>query len=288
MMPGYLTRTCHVAVAVALSVAVDSVMAAPPSDSALQLMQTSPYCKSVERLDADAVFTLLVERYRRLESYTDSVVVTWRTIDAADPQDIDEVEMTMDCQATNESLTVQTSGGSFWRALGLTVPFRTGERTREAVDQVEYYFAPHMALKFSEHPLGELHAERGRDLEARQVRDVTINDRPMVQLDLRSRPDGADVEREADEGDDASTVSLFINPDSMLIERVDRTEQLDDGRTQTTTLDITPTEHRDAPAPDWRDDVAHDVIEDLREWSSEPSSTEAVDDPMLNNAGLRP
>ncbi len=51
----------------------------------------------------------------------------------------------------------------------------------------------------------------------------------------------------------------------MLVERVDRREQLDDGRMQTTTLDITPTAHSDVPdmhaMPDMPDMPAasHDV-----------------------------
>ncbi|MCA9296335.1 MAG: hypothetical protein KC983_07450 [Phycisphaerales bacterium] len=223
------------------------------SESALDVMATSPYCRAAGTLDAETVFTMLVERYRRLEAYSDQVVVTWRTIDDAFPEDVDEVNMTMDCQATNEKLTVQTSGGTFWRSLGIHVPFRATPETTRMANDVEYYLAPHMALKFSDRPLEQLNAERGRSLEARQLTEVTINDRRMVQLDLNVRttesaspsPSGTDTPAAPTGTPAASTMSLYINPDSMLVERVDRREQLDDGRTQTTTLDITPTAHRD-------------------------------------------
>jgi hypothetical protein len=223
------------------------------SGSALEVMATSPYCRAAGTLDAETVFTLLVARYRRLETYSDQVVVTWRTIDDAFPEAVDEVNMTMDCQATNEELTVQTSGGTFWRSLGVRVPFRATPETSRIADDVEYYLAPHMVLKFSDRPLEQLNAERGRSLEARQVTEVTINDRRLVQLDLKVRsqvsasatsvPSESGVASTVD--DTESTMSLFINPDSMLVERVNRREQLDDGRMQTTTLDITPTAHRD-------------------------------------------
>ncbi|MEM7229994.1 MAG: hypothetical protein AAF432_14390 [Planctomycetota bacterium] len=247
-MTGRRCAGIRVSIAMITAVAVAAPMAhgRASHDNALDVLATSSYYRATDdgTLTAETVFDLLVKRYKQLDTYADEVRVVYRTTDTDAPNDVDEVEMTMDCTADADELTVRTSGGSIWRSLGVSVPFKSPRGAKAARQRYNFFLAPHMVLKFSERPLTEWQHADDAPLEATAVTSVTIEDRALVQLDLAERSDDAD-----EPSDREPTVSLFINPDSMLVERVDRTQVLDDGRTQTTTLDITPTDHSDIAPP---------------------------------------
>jgi len=221
---------------------------AEASNDATDVLTDNAFCQATGRLDPEVFFDQLVERYRRLDRYVDEVVVCWQTISDATPEDVDEVRLTMDCTASDGALSVQTSGGTLWRRFGINIPFRPMPGARRAAMESRYYLAPHMALMFSEDPREQLHADVDRPLVAHQVSEVMIDDRRLVQLDLAAGEATGATDNTAtvdDTREESSTVSLYINPESMLVERVDRHESFGDGRSQRTTLDITPTEHED-------------------------------------------
>jgi hypothetical protein len=63
---------------------------------------------------------------------------------------------------------------------------------------------------------------------------VTIDNKPMVHVELKSG-DGSSEDCQA-------KFDLFVNPDSMLIERIEGEQVLPDGANYSTTLQITPGE----------------------------------------------
>ena len=65
---------------------------------------------------------------------------------------------------------------------------------------------------------------------------VVVNDRELVQISLRG---------DASASEACPQYDLFVNPESMLIERIDGQEPLADGWARTTRLDITPIFVRD-------------------------------------------
>ena len=96
----------------------------------------------------------------------------------------------------------------------------------------QLWLAPHLILKFTDEPLMELREGIEEGFTPTSVEQVLLGDKPMWLLQLQSG-DGLSS------GFDAK-FDFFVNPDSMLIERIEGIQHLPDGSDFITTLDITP------------------------------------------------
>ncbi|MHC5024892.1 MAG: hypothetical protein ACYTGG_13480 [Planctomycetota bacterium] len=182
------------------------------------------------QIDPLRFFDELVGRYRRLTVYRDSVRVV-RITDRYG-QEPRRQETQLNCEILEGELHVKTPGSQILETLGLDLPLRTGEATKDAMRRRDLQLAPHLALKFSDEPLDGMHTTGTESLTPIDAAPVRVDDRTMVQLQLRTG-DGLSEDCEA-------KFDLLIDPDSMLIERITGEERLPDGATRQTTMDITP------------------------------------------------
>jgi hypothetical protein len=98
-----------------------------------------------------------------------------------------------------------------------------------------------MALKYAESPESGFRTSVPKGFTATSV-TVTEGEKPMVHLELRSG-DGDTDEPEAQ-------FDLYVNPDSLLIERIEGQEPMPGGGSYETTLEITPEVAEAEPAPE--------------------------------------
>ncbi|MHC4414079.1 MAG: hypothetical protein ACYS0G_02215 [Planctomycetota bacterium] len=186
-----------------------------------------------EPLEPEAFLTRLVERYRRLSVYQDTVDVVHTTIRADERPH--RVATRFTCRVENETLRVETPGTHVRDGIGLEVPLRQSPAMEALVLQYNLWLAPHMVLRFADEPLEEfrLGVEEGFALTGAEPVDVGA--RRMVRLKLRSR------DPQSGEAEDATArFDLYVGPQSMLIERIEGEQRLPDGASYRTTLDIMP------------------------------------------------
>lgn len=182
------------------------------------------------RLDARKFFQRVIDRYRRLEQYRDTtrlVQVTRR--DGDEPS---RVESRIVCEIADGKLQVQTPSSQAKSALGFDLPVKSAAPMRDAQLRYDLWLAPHMALKYTEAPLQQFRAGVDEGFTAVQAEAVTVEDKSMMQITLRSG-DGLSEQCTA-------TFDVFVNADSMLIERIEGQQTLPDGANFSTTLDIVP------------------------------------------------
>lgn len=187
---------------------------------------------SVEgRIDPLIFFDELVARYRGLTAYRDSthIVQITRRYDDTEPQ---RTETRVECELTDGKLSVVTPGSQVRHGLGLRIPVRESAETQQAQMRYDLWLLPHMALKFSERPLEELREGVPEGFTATEAVTVTIANRQMVHLELTSG-DGLS-------GDYNARFDLYVDPESMLIERIEGRQRLPDGGDFETTFHITP------------------------------------------------
>lgn len=190
---------------------------------------------SERALDAMSFFEHLVARYRALESYEDETSIVQITTHFGEERS-HRVETTVKCDIVEGRLNVRTPAaqvrGGMMRGLGLTLPIAPQE-VQGSKSMYDLWLAPHMAIKFADNPLSEFRAGVPEGFTATEVAPVTIDNKPMVHLELKSG-DGLS-------GDYAAKFDLYIDPDSMLIERIEGQQRLPDGGDFQTTVDIKPT-----------------------------------------------
>ncbi|MHC4217722.1 MAG: hypothetical protein ACYSU7_04620 [Planctomycetota bacterium] len=178
-------------------------------------------------------FGALVERYRGLSSYEDVAnVVEVRTREGRPPL---RVETRIACRLEGDRLTVTTPGSQVRAGAGLDVPLGTSPAMEALVLRYNLWLAPHMALHFVEDPLQDLRLGVPEGFTAAGAETVTVDQRDLVRLELRSA-DGASS------ADDAAPArfDFWVDPESMLIERIEGRQRLSDGADYETALQITP------------------------------------------------
>lgn len=184
------------------------------------------------RVDPLIFFDELVARYRALTAYSDQthiVEVTRRYDDGAEPQ---RAEKRVAADVSDGKLTVVTPGSQVRRSLGLALPIPPTPEMEQAAQRYDLWLVPHLVLKFSENPLEELREGVSEGFTATEAAAVTIDERPMVHLELTSG-DGLS-------GDYNARFDLYIDPESMLIERIEGRQRMPDGADFETTYHITP------------------------------------------------
>lgn len=180
--------------------------------------------------DPLAFFQKLVDRYRRLTTYRDTaqiVEITQREGEA--PK---RVEKRIACEIDGGELQVTTPARQLLRRLGLMLPIESTPKMDAARQQYDRWLAPHMTMKYAEEPLQDFRPGVEQGFTATEVGPVIIDRKDMVHLKLESGDGGAE---ECD-----ATFDLFVDPDSMLIERIEGEQQLSDGADYQTTIDIDP------------------------------------------------
>jgi len=180
--------------------------------------------------DATLFFDRLVEHYRSLDVYDDTAQLVETT--HRDGETSARVETTMACHVAAGELRVNTLAREVRDSLGMAVPVKTTPPMKDSLRKFDLWLAPHMALKFTETPLKEFRAGVDEGFTATEVASVTIDEKDMLHLALRSgdgRSDHCDAK-----------FDLYINRESMLIERIDGEQRLPDGASYCTTLHITP------------------------------------------------
>ncbi len=178
-------------------------------------------------------FAALVDRYRGLTAYEDVAdVVEVRTRSGRPPL---RVETRIACTLEGEALTVTTPGSQFRSSAGLDVPIDSSPAMEALVLRYNLWLAPHMALHFLDEPLKELRLGVPEGFTAAEAETVTVDEKHLVRLELRSEDPARPADAEA-----AARFEFWVDPQSMLIERIDGRQRLPDGADYRTTLEITP------------------------------------------------
>jgi hypothetical protein len=221
------------------------VAAAPPEwDGCL----TSDAETGELRIDALCFFDALIDRYQGLTAYedvADVLQVTERRGEASE-----RVETRIGCEIEGGKLRVRTPKSEARRLIGLGVPARLSPAMEAALLRYQIWLAPHMALRFADRPQENFRVGVRDGLVATEAERVQVGDRSMVHLKLESGG-----------GSDEASFDLFVNPESMLVERITGRQRLPDGAQYATTLDITPTHVDDAPVSEVGDQVGDEAGE---------------------------
>jgi hypothetical protein len=186
--------------------------------------------------DAATFFAKLVERYRSLEAYKDTARLVETT--HREGKEPDRVETKLACQVASGELKIETPARQARESLGVDLPVKESPPLKESKRKLDLWLAPHMALKFSDAPLKEFRAGVDEGFTATEVESVTIDNKEMLHVALRSG-DGRSEDCDA-------KFDLYVNRESMLIERIDGEQRMPDGASYCTTLHITPVEADDS------------------------------------------
>lgn len=224
----------------------------------------------------ECFFHSLLDRYRALDDYGDRTTVTRVSVREGEPER--RTESSVEVMLTDGRLDVVTPGQQARSAIGLDTGMPFIPVLDRASMAYKLWIAPHMTLKFdTDAPEGEASApeapaepdvaarpssvhssgaapsapqSRSR-LHATEAERVVIEERELVHLELRSGERGS--------ADADATYDLYVNPESMLVERIDGEERLPDGATMRTTVEITPMYSQPVVAPGADADLAPTV-----------------------------
>lgn len=189
--------------------------------------------------DPLSFFQQLVDRYGALVTYQDSVDAVFLTDRAG--EEPHRVETRIACEIKEGALRVETPGSQLREAAGLELPVGKTPAVEALVMRYKLWLAPHMALRFTDDPRREFRQGVEEGFTPTRVEPVSVGRRQLVHLELRS---GDGLSEECD-----ARFDLFVNPATMLIERIEGTERLPGGALYRTFLEISPIRAEDAPAP---------------------------------------
>jgi len=217
--------------------------------------------------NAGTFFVKLVDRYRSLALYRDSVKLAHRTVgthaatDATDAARGETFEQAMDCFVDGATLAVRSSALD---GNGSCDTRDASPLARLALSQ-RLWTLPHLALGLTDEPLRSMQGDGCGVLVPTTVEHVTIDAKRFVRLHLESEKPVAGAEPPCEQ----STVDLFVNPASMLVERVEHSRAIAEGVRYEATLEITPERAISVPAaeaeppvvekPDTKTDTKSDV-----------------------------
>jgi hypothetical protein len=180
--------------------------------------------------DARAFFDRLVERYRALSGYRDSAKLLQVTTRAGQvPQ---SVRTQLTCAVERDEMRVQTPAAQATGMLGLDALLEISPAARMLRQRYQLWLAPHMSLRFAEQPLREMRAGVEGELKPIVAEHVVVDEKALVHVQLQSERVGGEAP--------AASVDLYVDPDSMLVQRVESQQRLADGTHCATTLEITP------------------------------------------------
>ncbi len=190
----------------------------------------APAAGDAPAIEPAALFATLAERYRQLAVYED----------AADVEQVTEPpggearrhELRIACRLEGGRLRITTPGSQVLEGAGLEDSQDLSPALRELTERYNLWLAPHMVLHCAEQPLRTFRAGVPEGFVPIEAEPVELEGRSLIRLRLES-PVAADAGRPP-----TARFDLWIEPKSMLIERIEGTQRLPDGSTYRTTLEI--------------------------------------------------
>lgn len=207
-------------------------------------------------------FDRLVDRYRELKNCREDVRVERVTIDPESEDPPLKSVVRVVAEVRDDQLTVRSSD-LLDEVLDL-VGAAEDQRSDGALES-DLRLLPHLRLRFREDPLEGFVGGEVDDLRPAELDRVMVEDRELLRVELRSGESGASD----------TTFSLFVDPESMLVERIEGEAWLPGGLHHQTTVQVEARELQD-PVPS-------------REQMPEPDPA-SIDDsasPTTSNARMR-
>ncbi|MGA1057206.1 MAG: hypothetical protein ACO3Y3_05880 [Phycisphaerales bacterium] len=207
-----------------VSAPVQAAMGAPPASPEQSEFPPSP--------EATRFFERLVERYRELIRYADSFLLEQR-IGSIDGDADSEVRTRVSARSRIAQGAVEVSTRT-----RRAVEAVSGDRTAES-REVDLAIAPHLGLRLLDEPLRDFRPGT-EGFRATSIKEVEHDRKSMLRIELRSGGESP--------GEPSSVFGLTVDPNSMLIRKVDGEERLADGRSFTTTISIEPEDEAVVPS----------------------------------------
>ncbi len=226
----------------------------------------------LDELDPINFFRRLVDRYRSIEDYVEETEVEQITNDPATDDPPIRTRTRVRAEVRDARLVVERPGLLDDVARTLTAP------TRAAAEE-DLWLLPHLRLRFSETPLEDFRPHETGGFRAAEADRVVVDDREMVRVELRAGG-------EDESGPTDARFSLFVDPERMLVERVEGEEWLPGGLRQQTTVRI---ESMRMSKDDWvESEEASEAPASGRSTEEEAatSTTEAEETSSLEDATL--
>ncbi|MEE2972529.1 MAG: hypothetical protein VX672_05340 [Planctomycetota bacterium] len=195
--------------------------------------------------DPIALFERLVDRYRSFRRYAErsEVVRVIRDPGTGDPEVTTRTRVR--AEVAGDDLKVDRSN-LLRRAHDVVA---STDSSSPAAREAELRMLPHLRLRFGDRPLEELRSGDHEPFRAAEVERVRHEDREFVRVELLS----------GDAESPDARLRLFIDPERMLVERVEGEEWLPGGIHRQTTVEIEAVEFDDlAPEDDGRSGASHD------------------------------
>ncbi len=220
------------------------------------------------RTEALVFFQRLVERYRALHRYTEEAEVEQVTDDPATDAPPIRTRAKVRAEVDDRELTVESS--SLLDAVSDTL-----RPSEDGATDAELWMLPHLRLKFDEKPMESFRPATRTPFRASEIDRVRVDDRELVRVELLSGETGAP---------DAK-FSLYVDPDRMLVERVEGDEWLPGGLRHRTTVRIDAQEVLESrPAePDVIDEAA-EVVEPNDPHTPPSAPSEGLPTAMLSGS----
>lgn len=180
-------------------------------------------------IDAVLMFAQIVERYRDLAVYEDTVVVEQVTSREGENSTKEETEVRCEIDAKGE-VSVSTPAERIAKDLGISVLFHDW-MIGPASTQFDTWMAPHMTLRVAKKPLSEFRSGIEEGFTPVKAEKVTVEKKELVRVELQS----GDGESE----DFRAHFELFVDPETLLITHIHGEQMLPDGANLVTDYEIT-------------------------------------------------
>ncbi len=198
------------------------------------LQPAAPQMAAAGATEVRVFWERLVERYRSLRFYRDETHLTQvRAGSGADGAAASGARsLDMECTLDAGRLSVRTPASQLAEMPRRALPPGAWPAVVEALErQQDLWMAPHLALRMSDSPLKDMRPGLDSALAPVEMTAVTLRERPLLRLSLvTTQPAPARP----------ATVHLWVEPRTMLIERVETEETLAGGDTLRTQLEIVP------------------------------------------------
>ena len=175
------------------------------------------------RLDAASVLEILQRRYGSLRAHHERGQLIER-IDTGDQVE-NRTETTVECVIREGRFVVTTTARRLRAAIGRVLPLRSGPGVTRATWELDQWIAPHAVLD----------REASTDLGPAAASRVRIDDREFIRLDLEGGGD---------------RLELFVNPETVLVERASGQRPLPGGGSWHGQLDVRTVGDPEPPAED--------------------------------------
>ncbi len=195
----------------------------PPDRAIATAGPGTPEPDAVPRIDAASVLDILQRRYGSLRAHHERGQLIER-IDVGDRVE-NRTETTVECVIREGRFAVTTTARRLRAMLGRVLPVRSGPGVTEASRDLDQWIAPHAVLD----------REARTDLGPAAASRVRIDDRDFIRLDLEGGGD---------------RLELFVNPETVLVERASGVRPLPGGGSWRGQLDVRTVGEFEPPAED--------------------------------------